>query len=280
MISKCNGGVAIKILTLGSFQSTDGLRAAANGGGFRVVTDSWVVSSAILSGTIAGIGLVFFALFIWKRKTLDPPSYIDLEKANKPTEKGRATELGEKSPEFPIQPANKTSPGERDTSYTQHRSREPWAERMRGHSLNESNASSITVKESSHYSYRETLHERTQSTMSVVSTDSTYRGPGSDYGSKDDGQISSRSREKSALPVYSDSSQYSQTSKRIFINNVPMPPQFSTPTQPLSTVSQDATRPYFTDRPSAPFVSQASPRPKSVPPPRPPRVRGSLVLPF
>lgn len=183
---------------------------------------------------------------MWKRKTLDPPSYIDLEKANKPSEKGRTTEPGEKSPELPIQPAEKSSLQEEDNPledsgpYVPCNSREPWVEQKRGRSRNGSNASSITLNESAYNSYWETLQKRAQFTSSVVSTDGTFRDSGSDHGSKDPGHTGSGSRGKSVgsvWSVYSDTSQYSQTSERIFIDNVRMPPQFSTPTRPSSAVS-------------------------------------------
>lgn len=232
------------MLRPGSFQPTHILREASNGGGFKVVTEEWVVSGAILSGIITGIGLIFFALFMWKRKILDPPSYVDLENANKPNEKWGMKEPGEKSPEFPIQPADKTGHGEEQNPFrdgapcVQYHSRESWAERKRGHSRNGSNASSITVNETAYDSYWETPQKRAQLTTGVVSTESTCRDPSSDcYGSNDPGHIDSRDSGKYAKSVYSDVSQYSQTSERIVIDSVRMPPQFSTPMRPPSAVS-------------------------------------------
>ena len=211
-----------------------------------MLTNKGVISSAIASAIIAGVGLIFFVLFMWKRKNLDPPSYTDLEKANKLDEKGPTIELGEKSPELPIQPADKTSLSfeEREdpfadfAPYAQYR--ESLAERTRRHSRNGSNASSITANDSAYNLYRGTLQKRALLTNGVLSTDSTYRDSISDYGSKDFGGTGPRSRGNSVqsiLSAYSDDSQYSQTSERIFINNVRMPPQFSTPTRPPSAVS-------------------------------------------
>jgi hypothetical protein len=247
------------------FQSNHVLRAASND--FKVLTDKGVISSAIVSALIAGIGLVFFALFIWKRKTLEPPSYIDLEKANKLDEEGPTTEPGERSPELPIQPADKTSSSSRESEdpfadfapYTQPRG--SLAERTRGHSRNGSNASSMTANDSAYNSYRETLQKRSLLTNSLSSTDSTCRDSVSDYDSKYRG-YTGRSRGhslESVSSMYSES-QYSQTSERIFINDVRMPPQFSTPTRPPSVASP--------------------PRSNRMSPPRPPRVRDSLALPF
>jgi hypothetical protein len=222
------------VLRLGSFQPTHVLQTASNDGGFKVVTNKWVVSSAILSGIVAGVGLIFFALFIWRRKTLDPPSYVDLEK-------GQTMEPGEKSPELPIQPAGKTSPGFKEsTLYVQYSSHESWAERKRGHSRNGSNASSITVNEFAYDSYWETLPKRAWLTSSVVSTDGTYLDSSSDRGSKGPGHTNSRSRENSVGSVssmYSELSRYNHKPERIFIGNVRLPPQFSTPMRPPSAVS-------------------------------------------
>lgn len=228
------------MLSLSSFQSTHILRAASNDGSFKVVTDNWVVSSAIISGTIAGIGLIFLALFIWKRKTLDPPSYIDVERANRPNEKGRVMKPGEHSPELPIQLADR--PKEKDKLFGDDAPyvREPWAELKQVHSRDRSEASSITVNEFAYDSYWEVLQKRPQFTSSVPSTGSTYQDSVPHHGPKDPAHINSRSRGKSVgsvLSVYSDASQYSQMSERIFVNDVRMPPQFSIPTRPSSTVS-------------------------------------------
>lgn len=250
-------------------QSNHVLRAASDNGAFKVVTGKWVVSSVILSGAIAGIGLIFLALFMWTRKNLDPPSYMDLEKANLLGEKGRTVEPGEKSPELPMQAAGETSPEEGDnpfadfTPYAQYKSRGSLADRKRGHSRNGSNASSVTARESAYDSYWETLHKRAQLTGSVASTDSTYRDSVSDLDSNRPGHLGSKGRGESVASlssVYSDGSQYSQTSETIFINNVRMPPQFSIPSRPPSVASLSRSR--------------------RTSPPRPPRTRESLALPF
>lgn len=227
------------MLNFDSLQSNHFLRAASND--FKVLTDKWVISSAITSAIIAGIGLVFFALFIWKRKNLNPPSYMDLEKANEPDEKRPMTGPGEVSPELPIQPAEKLSSGSQENEnpfedfIPNAQYRGPRAERARGHSRNGSDASSTTANNSAYDSYKETLLKRALLTNSIASTDSTYRDSVSDYGSK------TRSRGNSISSIsstYSVDSQYSQTSERIVINNVRMPPQFSTPKPPPFAVSQ------------------------------------------
>ena len=150
-------------------------------------------------------------------------------------------EPGAKSPDLPIQLAEKTGLEECGdlAPYVQYRSHEPWTKREREHSRNGSNASSVTMNDSAYDAYWDTLQKRARLTNSVVSTDSTCRDSGSDYGSKDPVQTDSRSRGKSVgsvSSVDSGTSQYSQTSERIIINNIWMPPQFSTPTQPPSTV--------------------------------------------
>lgn len=244
-------------------QSNHALRAASSNSSYRIVTDKWVVSSAILSGVIAGVGLIFFALFIWKRKDLDPPSYMDLEKAGKLNEKGQKMASGENSPELPMQAADENSPEGDDpfadpTAYGRYRSHGSLAERKRGHSRNVSNASSATVRESAYDSYWETLHKRAQSTGSFASIDSTCRDSVSDCDWKDRGQADGSVGSLSS--VYSEASQYSQMSERIFVDDVRMPPQFSTPIRPPSVVSL--------------------PRSRRMSPPRPPRVRESLALPF
>ena len=228
------------VLNFSSFQTNHTLQAASDN--FKVLTNKGVISSAIASAIIVGIGLIFFALFMWKRKNLDPPSYIDLEKANKLDEKGPTVEPGEGSPKLPIQPADKTLPSseEKENPFTNFgrytRYHESLVERTRGHSRNGSNASSITVYSSN----GEALQKRAPLTSSVLSTDSTCRESVSDYGSEGLGDIEQRSRGKSVQSIssaYSDDSQYSQTSEKILINNVWMPPQFSTPIRPPSVVS-------------------------------------------
>lgn len=250
----------------GSSQSDYAPRVASNG--FTMATDKGVISSAVASAVIAGIGLIFFALFIWKRKTLDPPSYVDLEKANQ-QEKGPTVGSGERSPELPIQPADKASPypqenGDPFADFSPNNHYRDLAERMRGHSRNESNASSMTANDSAYNSYRETLQKRALLTNSISSIGSTCRDSVSDCDSNDLARTGRRSRGKSVdsiSSVHSDDSRYSQTSVRITINDVRMPPQFAIPTRP----------------PSAAFVP---PRPNRMSPPRPPRVRDSLALPF
>lgn len=247
-----------------------------------MVTDKWVVSSAILSGVIAGIGLIFFALFMWKRETLNPPSYIDLEKASSLDEKGRMIELGEKSPDLPIQLADKDDPEEETDSFADSApfpTRRPLPEWKRGHSRNGSNVSSITANESAYDSYWESLEKRAQLTTSVVSTDSTCRGSILEHGSKDPEHTRTKSRGQSVSSVYSDASRYSQTTERISINNVRMPPQFSMPVRPPSAVSEpQCDLISFID---VLPMSQALPHhPKRISPPRPPRVRESIALPF
>lgn len=250
-------------------QSNHVLRAASNDGGFQLLTDKWVTSSAILSGVIAGIGLLFFALFILTRKSLAPPSYMDLEKANKPNERRRTMEPGEVSPELPIQPAEKANPEEGDDPFTdnaphvQYRPRGSLAERRQGHSRDGSTASSITMNESAYDAYWETLEKRAQLTNSIVSTESGFSNSASDHDLNHSEYGGSRSRGQSVGSIsseFSEPSQYSQTSERIFVNNVRMPPQFSTPTLPPSTVSLLRSRPTS--------------------PPRPQRGRESLALPF
>jgi hypothetical protein len=244
-VSSYNGGVVVKVLTIGSFQSNQVLPVASDE--FKFLTNKGVISSAIASAIIAGIGLVFFALFIWKRKTLDPPSYIDIEKANKPDEKGSTTGLGEFSPELPIQPVEKTSfsPNGSDDLFAGYvpyaHYHESSAEQARGHSRNGSNASSMTANNSAYSLYRETLQKKALSTNSISSTDSTCRDLVSNYDPTDLGCARPGSRGKSVGSIsslYSDESQYSQTSERIIINNVRMPPQFSTPIRPPSVVSR------------------------------------------
>lgn len=180
---------------------------------------------------------------MWKRKTLDPPSYIDLEKANKSNKKGQMAEPVGKSPELPIQLTGKINPEEQDNlfaggaPYVRYQSR---AERKRGHSWNGSNASSITVNESAYNSYREMLQKRAKLTSSIVWTDSTRRDSRSDYDWKDPGHIENRGKSAGGvLSVYGHASPYSQISERIFINGVRMPPQFLTPTRLPSVVSCD-----------------------------------------
>lgn len=213
-----------------------------------MLTEKGVISSAIVSAIIAGIGLVFFALFIWKRKDLDPPSYIDLENANMLDGKGPPT--GEKTPELPMQHAERTSPvseGSEDpfadfAPYGQYP--RSFTDRTRGHSRNISSDSSVTANDSvynSYNSYRETLQKRALLTDSVLSTDSTCRDSVSDHGSKDIGSTRTGSCGNSiqSIPsLHGDETRYSQTSERIFISDVRMPPQFSTPTRPPSAVSK------------------------------------------
>lgn len=238
------------MLKLDSLQSDHNLQAASDK--FEVLTYNGVISSAIASAAIAGIGLVFFALFIWKRKTLDPPSYIDIEKARKLDEKER----GENSPELPIQFADGASSGPKGSNpfsgfapYDHYR--ESLAGRTRGYPRSGSNASSITANDSAYDLYKGTLEQRALekralekralSTNSVSSTDSTCRDSVSDYGSDNPGSTNPKSRGQSVGSIsslYSDESRYSQMSERIVINNVRMPPQFATPTRPPSIVSQ------------------------------------------
>jgi len=243
-VSLCNGGTVFKGLRFCSFQTNHALRAASDD--FKFLTNKEVISSVIASAIITGIGLIFFALFMWKRKNLDPLSCIDLEKANRLDRKGPMIEPGEESPELPIQPVDKTSPsfvgGGNPFSdfapYVQYRG--SLTERTRGHSRNGSSTSSVTANDSTYRSYRETLQKRALLTNSVSSTDSTCRDSVSDYYSKNLGGSEPRSREnfvQSILSAYSDDSQYSQTSERIFVNNVRMPPQFSMPMRPPSAVS-------------------------------------------
>ena len=232
--------VVVKILKMGSFQSNNAPRPVSDK--FKVLTDKGVISSAIVSSAIAGIGLIFFALFIWKRKTLNPPSYMDIEKARKLDEKG----LGENSPQLPIQPASRTppSPEERDNPFADFGQyghyRELLAGRTRGHSRSRSNASSMTANGSAYDLYRETLLKRALLTNSVFSMNSTYRDSVSDYGSDDLGYTGPRGGkpvDSVSSSVYSDGSHYSQMSGRIVVNSVRMPPQFATPTRPPSVVS-------------------------------------------
>lgn len=231
------------MLKSGSSQSDYAPRVASNDS--TMMTDKGVVSSAVASALIAGIGLVFFALFLWKRKTLDPPSYADLEKASR-QEKGQTVESGERSPELPIQRADKSSPslpesGDPFAGFGPHNHYSDLAEGKRGHSRNGSNASSMTANDSAYNSYRETLQKRALLTRSISSIGSTCRDSVSDCDSNDLARAGRRSRGKSVdsiSSVRSDDSRYSQTSERIIINDVRMPPQFATPTRPPSAVSQ------------------------------------------
>lgn len=199
-----------------------------------MLTDKGVISSAIISAVVAALGLIFFALFLWKRKTLDPPSYIDIEKGGKP-EKGPRSEPGEESPKLPIQLAEKASPmsEENDDPFGDHAPyphyRGSLADRKWGHSRNGSYASSTTANESAYSLYRETLEKRALLTNSISSLDSTRRGSLSDRDSTYSDKVSS---------IYSEGSRYSQMSERIIINNVRMPPQFATPMRPPSVVGE------------------------------------------
>lgn len=247
----------------GSSQSDYAPRAASNDS--TMMTDKGVISSAVASAVIAGIGLIFFALFLWKRKTLDPPSYADLERASQ-QEKGPTVESGERSPELPIQRAEKSSPSLQESGdpFAGHNHYRDLAEGKRGHSRNGSNTSSMTANDSAYNSYRETLQKRALLTRSISSIGSTCRDSVSDCDSNDLARTGRRSRGKSVdsiSSVRSDDSRYSQSSERIIINDVRMPPQFATPTRP----------------PSVAFIP---PRPNRMSPPRPPRVRDSLALPF
>ena len=215
-----------------STQSNHGLRVVSDN--FKVLTDKGVVSSAIISAIVAAVGLIFFALFLWKRETLDPPSYIDIEKGDKP-EKGPRSEPGGESPELPMQLAEKTSPGSeenddpfRDNTLHAHY-RGSLGDQKRGHSRNGSYGSSMTANESAYSLYRETLEKRALLTNSISSLDSTCRGSLPDRHSTYSDEVSS---------IYSDGSRYSQTSERIIINNVRMPPQFATPMRPPSVVGE------------------------------------------
>lgn len=223
--------VVVKVLKFGSFQSNNAPQAASDK--FKVLTDKGVISSAIVSAAIAAIGLIFFALFIWKRKTLDPPSYIDIEKARRLDEIGS----GEQSPQLPIQPAGKTpsSPKERSNPFADFAQydhyRESLAGRTRGHSRSGSNASSMTANDSAYNSHREPLQKRALLTNSISSSDSTCRDSVSNYDSDEYIRPRGGKPVDSVSPsVYSEASRYSQTSERIIINSVQMPPQFATPT--------------------------------------------------
>jgi len=245
-----------------SSQTNPAWRTAS--GDFNVLTNNGVITSAILSATIAVIGLIFLALFMWKRKNLDPPSYMDVERSKKPDIKGPMVEPGEKSPEWPIQPTDDVPPSSAGKEipftdfapYAQYR--ESLAERTRGHSRSGSNASSTSANDSTCNSYLGVLQKRALVTHSVLSTDSNYQDSVSDYSLQDPGDTVPL--HGSTLSVYSDDDQYSQTSERIYINNVRMPPQFSTPMRP-------------------PSVAMPS-LPGRMPPPRPLRVGGSIALPF
>ena len=240
-MSPCDCKTTGKVLRLLRFDPSRILQSTPNSGSFGVLTEKWVTSGFIISAVTAGIGVVFFALFVWKRKTLNPPSCMDLEMADGLNEKRQGNEPGNRTPELPIQPVEKASPAddyspfaEGDRTYAQYQSRESLADGRLGHSRNESNASSATVIESAYDSYRETLYKRAQLTDSVVSTDNTYRDSISDHGSKSRGKSVG-----SISSLYSEASRYSQVSERILINNVMVPPQFLTPTRPLVIVSQD-----------------------------------------
>lgn len=233
----------VEVLKFGSSPSNHVPQAAS--ANFKVLTSKGVITGAIVSAIIAGVGLIFFALFIWKRKTLDPPSYVNLERGDGP-DMGSTTELGEKSPNLPIQPTDETpiSPDEKNDPFADFAPyRGPLAERTRGHSRNGSYASSMTANETAYCSYKETLLKRALLTNSILSTDNTYRDSVSDYGSQDSrysGTRKSRGNSVESMPsVYSRDSQYSQTSERIYINDVRMPPQFSIPAPPPSVVSED-----------------------------------------
>ena len=226
-----NGGVVVKVLKFCSSQTNPASQATSDD--LTVLTNKGVISSVIASAIIVGIGVIFFALFMWKRKNLDPPSYVDLEK-------GPTIEPGEKSPELPIQPVDKTSPSSEEkenpfadfSPYNQYQ--ESLAERTRGHSRNGSSTSSVTAIDSAYSLYRGTLQKR------VPLTDNTCRDSVAGYGSKDLGGTGPRSRRnpvQSISSAYSDDSRYSQTSERILINNARMPPQFSAPTRPPPAVS-------------------------------------------
>lgn len=209
------------------------------------MTDKGVISSAIFSAFVAIIGLVFFGLFLWKRKTLEPPSYMDIEKGDKP-EKGPTVDPGETSPELPIQ-AEKISPGPEgnDDPFTDYVLYVHYPgsmdEQNRGHSRNGSNASSMTSSDSAYSLYREILQKRSLLTESTSSLGSIRRDSVSDrysshLGYSDQGHHSERADRISSM--YSVSSRYSQMSERIIINNVRMPPQFAPPMRPPSVVGQ------------------------------------------
>lgn len=263
------------MLKFGSSQTDPALRAAS--GGSKVLTYNGVITSAILSATIAVIGLIFLALFMWKRKTLDPLPYIDLEKSKKPDVKGPMAELGETSPELPIQPtgappssAGKEIPFADIAPYARY----SLAERARRRSWNRSNASPMSTNDSACDSYPGVLQKRTLMTHSVLSADSNYQDSVSEYSLQDPGHTVSVHWSTSS--IYSDDSQYSQISERIYVDNVRMPSQFSTPMRPPSVVSLIRIR-----LSTIHLISQAMPSlPERMPPPRPQRVGGSIALPF
>lgn len=217
-------------------------RAASDSNQFN--TNKGVIAGAAAAAAICALGIIFLGIFLWKRRRSDPPSYMDVEEkdlpnvatsAFSPITPGIPIQDVEKQARFvrePITPAYREfsaydsyyeAKSDRSTFYEDHSTYGSINPSTRttvipnhGHSDSVSSDATLCTTDTAPLNLNK--HKRNPSDSSVESWNSWGNDSRSSYAS-----------------TMSTSSTLSDASRRILIDNMPMPPQFKTPLVPART---------------------------------------------
>jgi len=200
----------------------------------QYITSKGVLAAAISSCIISILGIIFLFLFCWKRHRANPPSYVGVKEKSVP----KAMAVSPHTPNLPIQDIEKDAGMEKATpAYREFSAYDSYYGSIFSRPTSSSQSTmyddsgeSIAPKQ-----WRRTSPNHAHSDS--ISSDVTLRTTGdvpSVKGHKrttSDSTISSRS---SYLSYSSETS--SEEDRRIIIDNMPLPPQFTEPVLPLRTV--------------------------------------------
>jgi len=201
----------------------------------QYITNKGVLAAAVGSCIISILGIIFLSLFCWKKRRADPPSYMKIEEKDVP----KVATFSPVSPDLPIQDIEKdaelgkAAPAYREfsaydsyydsiysrsslsTMYDESGPEGTAPRRSRrttpNHARNDSISSEVTLRISEYFpSVKDNKRTISSSTISSNYSRSSYSSHSSETSSEED--------------------------RRIMINNMPLPPQFTQPVLPLRTV--------------------------------------------
>jgi hypothetical protein len=201
-------------------------------------TNKGVLAAVVGSCIISLLGIIFLSLFCWKRRRADPPSYMNVEEKDVP----KVSIFSPVTPNLPIQDVEKDAGMEKATpAYREFSAYDSYYDSIstrstlysRSTMYDDSDSEGTAPKKS-----RRTTpnHAHNDSLSSDVTLWTNEQAP-SVKGHKrmgSDSTVSSNYSRSSCSSYSSETS--SEKDRRIMIDDMPLPPQFTQPVPPSRTV--------------------------------------------
>lgn len=205
----------------------------------QYITNKGVFAAAVGSCIISILGIMFLSLFCWKRRRADPPSYMKVEEKDVP----KVVAFSPVTPNLPIQDIEKDAGMEKATpAYREFSAYDSYYDSIYSRStlysrssMYDDSGSEGTAPKQSRRTTPNHAHNNSVSSDVTLWTTGYVPSVKSHKRTISDSTMSSN-YDRSSWSSYSSETS-SEEDRRIMINNMPLPPQFTQPVPPPRTVS-------------------------------------------